>query len=145
MLSNNLLARCAQFTAQWEGFRDNIYADATGIPTFGFGSLHSHYPDMSFPISRETALECLRSDLKGAYRSVARMIKVPLSDNAVLALVDFVYNLGAGALQASTLRKRINRGESDLTAEWLKWSFAGGRQLKGLKLRRQAEATLYAQ
>lgn len=144
-MQNDLLQRCAEFTARWEGFRGNLYADAAGIATFGFGSLHSHYPTMSFPVSREIALACLTGDLKAAYRSVSRLINVPLTESQQIALIDFVYNLGGGALQASTLRKRVNRGDTDLSGEFIKWRFAGGRELKGLKLRRMAEARLYSE
>jgi lysozyme len=144
-MQNDLLQRCAEFTAKWEGFRDNIYEDATGIPTFGFGSLVSHHPNIAFPVTRDIALQCLQSDLNRAYSSVRRLIKIPLPDNAIIALVDFVYNLGGGALQASTLRKRINRGERNVSREFLKWVYAGGRELSGLRSRRMAEARLYTQ
>jgi len=59
------------------------------------------------------------------------------------ALVDFVYNLGGGRLQTSTLRRRINSGNiEDARKEILRWNRGGGKVLKGLVLRRQAEACL---
>ena len=59
-----------------------------------------------------------------------RLIRVPLTDGQFDALVSFTFNLGAGALQCSTLHRQTNRGEHDAAAlEFLKWVWAAGRQL----------------
>jgi lysozyme len=58
------------------------------------------------------------------------------------ALIDFTYNLGAGNLQASTLRKRVNAGRwNDVPTELRKWVMAKGRIQRGLRIRREAEIT----
>lgn len=60
------------------------------------------------------------------------------------ALVSFTFNLGSGALQRSTLRRKLNRQEYRLAAkEFSRWVWAGGKKLKGLIRRRQAEAELF--
>ena len=54
------------------------------------------------------------------------------------------YNLGGGALQGSTLCRKVNREEhAEVPAEFIRWVWAGGRKLKGLIRRREAEADLY--
>jgi lysozyme len=59
-------------------------------------------------------------------------------------LQSFVYNLGSGRLQSSTLRRKINRGDFEGAAdEFPKWRRAGGKILKGLVLRRAAERKLF--
>jgi len=51
------------------------------------------------------------------------------------------YNCGAGALQASTLRRRINsRDWPRAQAEMRRWVRGGGRVLPGLVTRRAIEA-----
>ncbi|MFM5394388.1 lysozyme [Aeromonas veronii] len=61
------------------------------------------------------------------------------------ALVSFTFNLGAGALQRSTLRLKANRGEHEsVPAELMKWAWAAGKKLPGLVRRRQAEGACYA-
>ena len=73
-----------------------------------------------------------------------RLITVPLTDGQFDALTSFAFNLGGGALQRSTLRRKVNRGEHALVpAEFMKWVWAGGRQLKGLSRRREAKSRLY--
>lgn len=56
------------------------------------------------------------------------------------AVTSFAYNLGLGALSASTLRRKIRRRDwAGAGAEFPKWRFAGGRELRGLVLRRAVE------
>jgi lysozyme len=58
--------------------------------------------------------------------------------------VSFTFNLGAGALRASTLRRRVLACDDEgAAAEFGKWVFAGGRKLAGLVRRRHAEAALF--
>jgi lysozyme len=56
------------------------------------------------------------------------------------------FNLGAGRLQTSTLRRRINQTDWPGAAlELRKWVHGGGRVLPGLVARRQAEIALLEQ
>jgi lysozyme len=60
------------------------------------------------------------------------------------SLVSFSFNLGLGTLQRSTLRQKINRGDYEgAVKSLLKYNKAGGKVLKGLDLRRKAEAALF--
>jgi lysozyme len=59
------------------------------------------------------------------------------------AIVDFAYNLGVGALQTSTLRRKINAQDWEGAREQLmRWVRGGGRILPGLVKRREAESLL---
>ena len=61
-------------------------------------------------------------------------------------MVDFTFNLGAGRLQTSTLRRRINQMDwAGAALELRKWVHGGGRVLPGLVARRQAEIALMGQ
>ncbi len=83
-------------------------------------------------------------DVSISERTVLRLIRVPLEDVQCNALCAFVFNLGSGSLQSSTLRSRINRcdyiGAAD---EFPRWVFAGGRKLKGLIKRRAHERLMF--
>ncbi len=84
-------------------------------------------------IDEATAEELLRRDVKTAERAVLRLIRMPLEDGRFDALCSFAFNLGAGALQRSTLRRKVNREEHDaVPGEFQRWVWAGGRRLKGL-------------
>ncbi len=133
------------FIARFEGFSSKKYICPAGIPTIGYG--HVVLPSENFPkegISKHQALEILRNDVSKAQHAVSRLIKIPLNQNQFDALVSFTFNVGAGALQRSTLRMKINNKEYQQVAEeWRKWCRAGGKPLKGLKIRREAEILLF--
>jgi len=60
------------------------------------------------------------------------------------ALVSFSFNVGLGTLQRSTLRQKHNRGDyAGAADEFLKYTKAGGKELKGLVNRRKDERALY--
>jgi lysozyme len=59
------------------------------------------------------------------------------------AIVDFTFNLGAGRLQTSTLRRRINQRDwPSAGTELGRWVRGGGHVLPGLVVRRQAETAM---
>jgi len=59
------------------------------------------------------------------------------------AIVDFVYNLGIGRLQTSTLKRKINAQEWEQAQEQLMlWTKGGGKVLPGLVKRRRFECLL---
>ena len=128
---------------RFEGFSPAVYICPAGYPTIGYGHVIQRGEDLD-TITEEQAEELLSLDVKVAERAVLRLINVPISDGQFDALVSFTYNLGAGALQRSTLRRKVNREAHDeVPWQLMRWVWAGGRKLRGLKLRRKVEATLY--
>ena len=128
----------------FEGFRSRVYLCAGGYPTIGYGHIIRSGEDFSLGISKEQAEILLARDLESSERAVLRLTKVPLSDGQFDALVSFVFNLGSGCYQRSTLRKKVNR-EEHLDASNTFWMYrrAGGKIQKGLVLRREEERKLY--
>jgi len=136
-----------EFIKRFEGFEPKIYLDAAGYPTIGYGHLVRDYEREWFKngISEAAGEALLIKDVLVAEKSVLRLVKVHLTDGQFDALVSFTFNLGAGALQRSTLRRKVNREEhEDVPPEFLKWVWAGGKKLKGLVKRRNAEALAYS-
>ncbi len=131
---------------RFEGFSPNIYICPAGYPTIGYGHVVVAHEQDQFAagVTQAEATELLRKDVRIAERAVLRLISVPLTDGQFDALVSFTFNLGAGALQRSTLRLKVNRGEHEsVPAELMKWVWAAGRRLSGLARRRKAEADAY--
>lgn len=86
----------------------------------------------------------LALDAQKALNAVHNLVKVELNENETIALADFVFNLGSGAFQRSTLRMRLNRNDRiGCASEFPKWVWAGGKIIKGLRLRRLAERDLF--
>ena len=133
---------------QFEGFRAKMYKDAVGLPTIGFGNLIDSEDEkhlLTETITKEQAEVLLRKELVMIENKLKLMVTKPLSQNQYDALVSFAYNLGINNLKSSTLLKKVNINPSDKTIdkEFMKWVHAGGKVLKGLEIRRTAEADLY--
>jgi lysozyme len=130
---------------RWEGFSNVPYLCPAGVPTIGFG--FTHYRDGTAvtlndpPMSREAALELLDYFIRTKYMPAAMTLCPNIDTEERLgAITDFCFNLGAGALRASTLRQKINAGAwSAVPTQLRRWTKANGRVLHGLVLRREAE------
>jgi len=133
----------------FEGLALSPYRDAVGVPTIGFGAtwgLDGRRVTLAHrPITEEEAHRLYERDVQRVARAVNRLITVPISPAQHGALTSFCYNLGAGALRASTLRRRINAMDwEDVPWQFSRWVHAGGRRLPGLVRRRAAEAALWS-
>lgn len=129
----------------FEAFRATPYVCPAGLPTVGYGHVIRPGEDCSAPLTEDDALGLLLVDVEAAERAVARLIRVPLAQGQHDALVSFTFNLGAGALQRSTLRQLVNlEAHDEVPEEFLRWIYAAGRPLRGLVRRRGAEARMYA-
>lgn len=128
----------------FEGFSSKVYLDIAGYPTVGYGHLIKEGEAFPFGVSESEGEALLKIDLFKAEAAVHKLIKIEVTQNQFDALVSFTFNLGGGALQRSTLRQVVNRGEhSGVREQLIKWCRAGGKVSKGLLRRRNAEADLY--
>lgn len=138
----------ADIARRFEGKSLTPYICPAGVWTIGYGATRDlngrRVTASTPPITDQEAEELLARDLAEAARAVDRLIAVPLSPDEKAALTDFVFNLGAGSLKASTLRRWLNDGEYDeVPAQLMRWVFAGGRKLVGLVRRRSAECEVW--
>lgn len=143
-----------------EGVRLKPYRCPAALHTIGVG--HVLYPEqaklsmedrLKYPIkpednrlfTMEEVDAILAKDLERFERGVLRYCPSAISRQAWLdSLVSFSFNLGLGTLQKSTLRQKHNRGDYEGAAqEFLKYTKAGGKVLKGLVNRRNDERALY--
>lgn len=69
-----------------------------------------------------------------------------LSQHQYDAILSFAYNCGVPNLRGSTLLKKVNLDENDLTIpnEFKKWVNSGSKPLNGLIDRREKEAQIYS-
>lgn len=133
---------------RFEGCYLTPYLCPAGYPSVGFGArfyLDGRAVQLTDPpITRHVAEVMLRDSVRRIYLpAVLRLCPGIDSPERLAAIIDWTFNLGAGKLRASNLRKRINAGAWDLVpAELRKWVRGGGRVLRGLVLRREAEIAL---
>ena len=118
------------------------YICPAGFWTIGYGHLCD--PKHS-PINEAEAEGYLARDLQTALAATLRYCPVLATEpeGRLAAIVDFTFNLGAGRLQTSTLRRRVNQRDwPETVRELRRWVYGGGRVLPGLATRRSAEAAL---
>ena len=130
---------------EWEKFQAHSYICPGGWPTIGYGHVIKPGESFNHPLSEAEGAQLLLNDLKRASLSIHRLIQVPLTAEQQDALLSFTFNVGAGALQRSALRCKINRYEhQSVPQELLRWVWAGGRKHRGLIKRRTIEGLIYA-
>jgi lysozyme len=138
-----------ELAKRFEGFEKRVkrgteiaaipYVCPAGFWTIGYGHLCAQeHP----PIMQDEAEAYLAQDLVKALSATLQYCPVLAteSEGRLAAIVDFTFNLGAGRLQTSTLRRRINQQDWHNAAQELRrWVYGGGKVLPGLVARRQAE------
>jgi lysozyme len=136
------------------GWGHVIYQDQIKLPMVrkeGYtGLLRSDYPlrpEDNRVWSKEELVEIFKNDLGSFERGVLRMcpnLDRPEHQHKFDACVAFSFNVGIGSLQRSTIRQKILREDWDGAAEaFMQWTKAGGKVLKGLVRRRDAERQLF--
>lgn len=139
-----------ELAKRFEGFERKVkrgieitavpYICPAGFWTIGYGHLcDPKHP----PITEADAEVYLARDLQTALTATLRYCPVLATEPEarLAAIVDFTFNLGAGRLQTSTLRLRINQRDwSSAGQELRRWVYSGGKVLPGLVTRREAEA-----
>jgi GH24 family phage-related lysozyme (muramidase) len=130
---------------EFEGLRLDSYYCASQILTIGYG--HTG-PDVwvGQVITEQEAEKLLRDDLEIFEQAVSELIDIDLTQNQFDALVSFTFNCGDGALEQSSLRRRLNKGEDPNTVaeeELPRWNKGANGPLAGLTRRREAEVKLF--
>ena len=142
---NDDLQPAVELIKKFEGCRLEAYLCPAGVWTIGYGHTGSNVK-AGLKITQADAEALLLSDIERFARAVDSWIKIDLTNNQRCALISFTFNVGIGALQESTLRKRLNNGEDAVKVameELPRWNKGDGKILEGLVRRRRAEVELF--
>ena len=136
-----VLGVAASLAGYFEGRNLIAYIDPVGIPTICDGvtkgvKLGDAKTDQECDVLFEAELRAHQAELN-------KYVSVPLHPNTEAALISFVYNVGGPAFSRSTLLRKLNAGDTVGACDELsRWVYAGGRKLRGLVRRRDAEREL---
>ena len=119
------------------------YKCPAGVWTIGWGST-GRYIKEGTVWTQEKADERLAKDAQAAIDATLKASPILQgADFKLAAIADFIYNLGIGNYQSSTLKKRVDAGNwLEASQEIRRWNKAGGKVLAGLTARREDEAKL---
>lgn len=139
----------SELARRFEGLYLTPYLCPAGIPTIGYGA--TYYMDgtrvtLNDPaITKQYAETLLLWMVRTKYLPVVRKLCPTLDTPYQLAaIIDFTFNLGSGQLKVSNLRRVIAaRNWSQVPYELRKWVKGGGKVLRGLQLRREADIVVF--
>ena len=154
----------------FEGYRDKPYLCSASMWTIGWGHV-LYQQQIKLPIvrkegytgilraelplrpednriwSKDELVEIFKADLGSFERGVLRYapnLDSPEHQHKFDACVAFSFNLGVGGFQRSGIRQAILREDWDAAADgFMNYTKAGGKVLKGLVRRRDAERQLF--
>lgn len=133
---------------EFEGLRLDAYKDSVGVWTIGYGTTAMAgvgiKPAAGMKITQPEAEMYLRRGIEKFSNQIRPAITAPINENEFGAFLSLAYNIGPGAFAKSTALRRFNAGDKAGAAEAiLLFNKAGGRVLKGLSRRREAEKRLF--
>ena len=150
-------AKGVDFIASFEKCELELYEDAGGHATIGYGHLvhtggitDEDKEQYKNGWTEEKALEIYSQDLSSKEQDVQALFKDNLmTQNKFDAMVSLTYNTGKGNVQKSDLFKLLKKGDNNsniITETWKKTSIrSSGKVLSGLKKRRAKEAKIYTE
>ncbi len=134
------MALATPFIAGWEGFSKDPYKDIVGVQTVCYG-------ETNVQMRRYTDAECkamLQASVK-VYANGVLTVNPQLANHPaqLAAATSLAYNIGLPKYKKSTVARKFSAGDFKGACEAIKmWKYAGGKVVKGLVNRRQAEYTL---
>ena len=133
----------------FEGCRLEAYRCPANVITIGWGSILDSKLNpihMGDKITQQDADLLLKNEVDRKAKFLNKELgKTVVTQNQFDALLLFQYNCGNAALSGSTLFRKVkaNPNDSSIISEFAKWDKGGGKQLKGLTIRRATESKLY--
>lgn len=144
------LTPCRRIVREFEGCRLQAYPDpGTGGDPWTIGWGHTG-PDVRQGVkwTQQQADAALDTELSRVRSAVVALLPMlpRWSGAQQAAIISLAYNIGTGALDASTLRRRLLAGEDPGTVvqeELPRWNKGGNGVMPGLTRRRAAEVVLF--
>jgi lysozyme len=111
------------------------------VPTLGFGTTEG--VKLGDTITPPKAVTRALQDVAKYEGAVKQCVTVPLHQHEYDAALQISYNIGPTAFCNSTIVKRFNAGDyAGACDAFLMWNKAGGKVIRGLVVRREAERKL---
>lgn len=114
--------------------------------TIGYGTRTDLHPELKGKkIDDNIATAYVKKDLEDqVLPAIKRMVKIPLREHQVAALISLIYNIGPGNFRKSQLLKDLNnKNMKGVRKNWEGFTRAEGKQLGGLVNRRWDEIKLF--
>ena len=138
----------AELIKEFEGYSSKPYLCHSNVPTIGYGNtryLNGERVTMEDKdITKKEAEKMLMDTVRFVEKEVKNVVEVKLKLYQLAALISFTYNVGICNLSNSTLLAWVNSNPdySQIPSQFRRWNRGGGKVLKGLIRRLEAEIEL---
>lgn len=127
---------------EFEGLRLKAYQCSAKKWTIGYGHTNNVRPDDE--ITELQALELLIRDVYDCEGAINRLVTKTLNQGQLDSLCSFIFNVGIGNFQKSTLLRLLNEGDFiGASKQFERWVYCKGKKLNGLVRRRKAEKQMF--
>lgn len=142
-----VLAGAATFVAGWEGFYPKTYRDIVGVATVCYGETEAQAVALGRKraYTKQECTDMLAKSLVAYDEGMKACLDPPrpITANMHKAFISVTYNIGVHGFCRSGMVRRANAGDFKGACDaLLAWNRAGGRVVKGLVNRRNAERKL---
>ena len=132
---------------RWEGCKLKAYKCSAGVWTVGYGLTTSAGFIEVVPDTKITQAEAdwyLEKTIEKFLAEITPAITAPINENELGAFTSLAYNIGPTAFRKSSALRHFNAGNKDRVPTSIRmWRKAGGKVVKGLLNRREAEVDLF--
>jgi len=132
---------------RWEGCKLKAYKCSAGVWTVGYGLTTSAGFIEVGPDTAITPAEAdwyLEKTVEKFLAEIKPAITAPINGNELGAFTSLAYNIGPTAFRKSSALRHFNAGNKDRVPTSIRmWRKAGGKVVKGLVNRREAEVDLF--
>jgi len=133
---------------RFEGCRLKAYKCPANVWTIGFGNTFYENGEKvkeGDVITQARAEQLAKNVIDKFAVSIRALITQTLNENQFSACVSLAYNIGTAGFKRSSVFKKLNVNPTDATIadSFRLWNKGGGKVLKGLVTRREAEIQLY--
>lgn len=135
------ISTATAFIGGWEGLRTQAYRDIVGVWTVCYGETAGVRAGDSHSVSDCNTM--LAGQIVAYEARLDKCLTAPVPIGMKIALVSWVYNVGADAACRSTLVRLANAGDLRGACNQLpRWNRAGGQVIRGLTNRRMSERSM---
>jgi lysozyme len=144
----NINKATVDLVKEFEGCKLTAYKDVAGVWTIGYGTTARAglgiIPVEGMTITQDEADRLLLDGLNKFADQIRPMLPADINDNMFGACLSLAYNVGGYNFGRSTVLSTLQDGDYAKSADaFLMWNRAGGKILKGLVRRREAERKLF--
>jgi lysozyme len=135
-----VMAAAVALIQPWEGLYTKPYFDIGGVKTVCYGETAADAVDLNRTYTKQECADLLKQSLVKYDVGLKACLSRDIPDSMHVAFISATYNIGVKGFCGSSMARLANEGRfREACDALLNWNRAGGREIRGLTNRRNAE------